>query len=107
MTPGQLRGGAALLRGLCDGPLARVEARDAPSFFLASPGHGRRRARAKLEASSSVCRLLAPLIFLGRRGGVEGCVVGVRLAGILREFCLLASVLQTASYLVLKLIAVK
>ena len=55
--------GAALLRAARGRPLARVEARDALSFFVSSHGPGRRRARAKLEASSTVCRLVGAFNF--------------------------------------------
>ena len=55
--------GAALLRAAWGRPLARVEARDAGCRFRNSFGHGSRRARAKLEASSTVCRLVGALFF--------------------------------------------
>ena len=54
---------AALLRAAWGRPLARVEARDAGCRFRNSFGHGSRRARAKLEASSTVCRLCWRLSF--------------------------------------------
>ena len=55
--------GAALARAARGRPLAMVEARDSLRLFLSSHGHGRRRARAKLEASSTVCRLVGAYFF--------------------------------------------